>query len=113
MDDASLEDFLDTADDDPQEGDSDAPEGISEGETPDGNADARGELPGSGADRAAGTDADGDRRGPVRDLDRVEPATPTSVFDPDGADCERCGVAVERRWQSPDGLVCVDCTDWS
>jgi hypothetical protein len=46
----------------------------------------------------------------------VEPALSTYDWTPGGADCNRCGETVEKRWRDGDGtgeaLVCADCKEW-
>ena len=42
----------------------------------------------------------------------VEPAESTSTWSADGADCDRCGTTVSRRWHDDGELVCADCADW-
>ena len=39
-------------------------------------------------------------------------AVPTSTWHADGADCDRCGARVDRRWRDGDALVCADCAPW-
>lgn len=36
----------------------------------------------------------------------------TSTWHGDGADCDRCGARVDRRWRDGDALVCADCASW-
>ncbi|WP_281194964.1 hypothetical protein [Halorubrum sp. F4] len=42
----------------------------------------------------------------------VEPAESTSTWSTDGADCDRCGTTVTRRWHADGDLVCSDCVEW-
>lgn len=42
----------------------------------------------------------------------VRPATSTMDWTPDGAACESCGTAVERRWRDDGRLVCPECKQW-
>ncbi|MGM0447518.1 MAG: DUF7573 domain-containing protein [Methanobacteriota archaeon] len=42
----------------------------------------------------------------------VDPAVATSTWHADGAECERCGERVERRWREADAFVCADCASW-
>ena len=42
----------------------------------------------------------------------VDPATPTYRFAPDGATCDDCGEAVQKRWHDDGRFVCADCKDW-
>jgi hypothetical protein len=44
--------------------------------------------------------------------DDPDPAVSTSDYRSGGADCEACGVAVERRWRDDGALVCADCKAW-
>ncbi len=40
------------------------------------------------------------------------PATSTSTWNTDGADCERCGETATRRWRDGERLVCAECKEW-
>jgi hypothetical protein len=62
---------------------------------------------GSGEDGSA---VDDDSDGP--DPADVEPAKSTSTWSADGADCDRCGATVARRWHADGDLVCADCAEW-
>lgn len=100
--DRSLDDFAPGAEreaTDP-DGPSDAPTEVDSDDRSDG------EAPVNVADAAEGGNDPGD------DADSVDPATPTSTWHADGADCERCGERVERRWRDGDALVCADCAPW-
>ena len=44
--------------------------------------------------------------------DDVDPVVATSTWHADGAECERCGERVERRWREADAFVCADCASW-
>jgi hypothetical protein len=44
--------------------------------------------------------------------DEVEPPTTTYRWTPDGAACEECGAAVERRWRDGNAFVCGNCKEW-
>jgi NADH pyrophosphatase NudC (nudix superfamily) len=103
MDDASLDDFLDS-DDGTRErsevGEADESDAKETGEHKSASADATGDET---AD--AGTDAEGD-------AGAVEPATTTYQWTPTGATCAACGEQTERRWESDEGLVCPDCKGW-
>jgi len=46
------------------------------------------------------------------DVDEVTPATATATWTTGGADCERCGDRVERRWLDDGDRVCPDCKTW-
>lgn len=46
------------------------------------------------------------------DSTEVEPAESTSTWSTDGADCDRCGTTVTRRWHADGDLVCSDCVEW-
>lgn len=97
MDDTSLEDFLDTTDEDGEAAD-------------DGGAD------GDDADGAAadGTDAAAESAtsDPAASAPDVEPATTTYRWTPTGATCTVCGEQTQRCWGSAEGLVCPDCKEW-
>lgn len=43
---------------------------------------------------------------------KVDPATPTYRWQPDGAVCARCGATTERQWRDDDEFVCPDCKAW-
>ena len=63
---------------------------------------------GGAADSA---DAEGDAT-EAADPDDADPAVATSTWHADGAECERCGERVERRWREADAFVCADCASW-
>lgn len=42
----------------------------------------------------------------------ADPAESTSTWTAEGADCDRCGATVSRRWHDGDDLVCTECTEW-
>jgi hypothetical protein len=42
----------------------------------------------------------------------VSPAVATSTWHADGAECDRCGERVQRRWREADAYVCADCASW-
>ena len=44
--------------------------------------------------------------------DEDEPTPATTIYDPDGGDCEVCGATVTRRWRDGDALVCGECKEW-
>lgn len=44
--------------------------------------------------------------------DYPEPAVSTATWTADGADCERCGERVSRRWRDDAAIVCADCKVW-
>lgn len=91
MDDASLEDFLDSGED----------------ADDDSAADATDADEDNAADSTAATQASTDE-----DEAAVEPATTTYQWTPTGATCAVCGDQTERRWHSDEGLVCPDCKEW-
>ena len=95
MDDASLEDFLDSGEDADDESTTDADDD-SAAEAADADED-------TAADSTASTD---------EDEAAVEPATTTYQWTPTGATCAVCGDQTERRWHSDEGLVCPDCKEW-
>ncbi|MEF8843195.1 MAG: hypothetical protein V5A62_16470 [Haloarculaceae archaeon] len=86
MRDASLDDFLSKADEEP-EGDE------------------------SEADEASVEQPDTEPEGPPP-VDGVEPARSTFAWSPAGAACAECDERVEERWESDSGLVCVECKGW-
>ena len=98
--DRSLDDFA-AADDD------------GDGSAEPGTDDAEGELvdpeedpadPDDPVDAADAPDVDGQSD--------VAPAVATSTWHADGAECDRCGERVERRWREADAFVCADCASW-
>lgn len=97
--DSSLDDFAPDAEREATgpDGPSDAP---TEADTVDRSHD---EAP---ADAGEGGDDSGNG------AETVAPATPTSMWHADGADCDRCGERVERRWCDDDAFVCADCAPW-
>ena len=111
--DASLDDFLDAADDqevEPDESDEGAGRGgaSSDAETQDASE-------GVSDDAAEDTDADvsgGAEETAIRDPSAVEPAGATYDWTPGGAACEACDEVVERRWRDGPGFVCENCKDW-
>ncbi|GAA0530558.1 hypothetical protein ABNG02_02240 [Halorubrum ejinorense] len=66
----------------------------------------------AGADGSEAAVDDGSNAAVDGDVDRVDPASPTSTWHADGADCDRCGERVERCWRDGDALVCADCAPW-
>ncbi|MFC5135640.1 MULTISPECIES: DUF7573 domain-containing protein [Haloferacaceae] len=42
----------------------------------------------------------------------VDPAESTSTWSTDGADCDRCGTTVTRRWHADGNLLCSECVEW-
>ena len=86
-----------------------APGAEREATDPDGPSDAPTEV--DSDDRSDGADSV-DSDDPGDGADSVDPATPTSTWHADGADCERCGERVERRWRDGDAFVCADCAPW-
>ncbi|OYR94252.1 hypothetical protein DJ71_02185, partial [Halorubrum sp. E3] len=45
-------------------------------------------------------------------VEEPPPATATATWTAGGADCERCGDRVERRWLDDGDRVCPDCKSW-
>ena len=93
MRDASLDEFVD-----PGMSDGD----VDESDESEADADVREPEP-------TDSESEGDDETPS---ESVDPAEPTFDFAPDGADCEGCGEAVQRRWRYGDGMVCADCKEW-
>jgi hypothetical protein len=107
--DRSLDDFA-PADDD---GDGSAEPGSDDAEGDAGDAAGTDDVEGD-ADDAAGTD-DAVDAADAPDVDGqsdVAPAVATSTWHADGAECDRCGERVERRWREADAFVCADCASW-
>ena len=98
--DRSLDDFA-AADDDGDEESAEA--GPDDPET--GSADAADPSDAADATDAADTTDSVDERG-------VDPAVATSTWHADGAECDRCGERVERRWREGDAFVCAGCASW-
>ena len=48
----------------------------------------------------------------LTDANDADPAVATSTWHADGAECDRCGERVERRWREEDAFVCADCASW-
>ncbi|WP_066413472.1 DUF7573 domain-containing protein [Halorubrum aethiopicum] len=67
---------------------------------------------GSGGDDPEVEDGPGEDGSNGHDPAEIEPAESTSTWSADGADCDRCGATVERRWRDDDGFVCADCAEW-
>jgi len=64
----------------------------------------------------ADTDTTGGDSSPVEPdraaVDDPPPVRATATWTTDGADCERCGERVERRWLDEGDRVCLDCKPW-
>ena len=45
-------------------------------------------------------------------VEKPDPTTATSTWTADGADCDRCGERVERRWLDDGDRLCPDCKSW-
>lgn len=68
-----------------------------------------------GADRESTETEGGGPRGDAgdsADAAEADPAVATSTWHTDGAECDRCGERVERRWRAEDAFVCADCASW-
>lgn len=92
MDDASLDEFLDTdsGEDSPaSESEESTDEGVDESESQDETS----------APEAV-------------DTETVEPATPTSRWTESGDHCERCDTETQRLWTDDEMAVCRDCKEW-
>ncbi|TKX75327.1 hypothetical protein EXE46_04015 [Halorubrum sp. GN11_10-6_MGM] len=79
-------------------------------------APAGGETAEAGGDDAESDPAESERdaadANALTDADDVTPAVATSTWHTDGADCDRCGERVQRRWREEDVFVCADCASW-
>ena len=93
MEERSLDEFVESAEDDPDPG-------------PDGDERTVTE---SDDDGQASPDSDGSERVPP---ESVEPAAVTSRVVPGGTTCEGCGEQVSRLWTGEDGERCRDCREW-
>lgn len=60
-----------------------------------------------------GTDAESedDNQGDAA-AEASEAVTATATWTTDGADCDRCGESVSRRWRDGGTLVCAGCMSW-
>ena len=65
-----------------------------------------------GADRESTETERDDPQGDSAEADEADPAVATSTWHTDGAECDRCGERVERRWRAEDAFVCADCASW-
>lgn len=101
MEDASLDEFLDSG-----EGDADDDADGAGGDTDDGTGDTEDDA-GAVEGEASATEGEGDPA-----PDDVAPATSTYQWAPDGAACASCGGTARRRWRSDAGLVCGECKEW-
>ncbi|MEF8936359.1 MAG: hypothetical protein V5A32_00275 [Halovenus sp.] len=100
MDDASLDEFLDTGSD--AEEDTAATE--SEKLEP---VDEDADTDDSDSDGAAETQS-----AAAVDTDTVEPATPTAKWTESDEYCDRCGEETQRLWTDDELAVCRDCKEW-
>ena len=78
----------------------------------DGAVDSADGDKGDDGDKGADTGTESDAAGVDPADAEVEPAVETSTWHADGAECDRCGERVERRWRDEDALVCADCASW-
>lgn len=100
MDDASLDEFLDTG----SEAEEDAPAGESEELEPmDEDADT---------DDSDSDDSMKAQSANTVDMETVQPATPTAKWTESGAHCDRCGEETQRLWTDDETAVCRDCKAW-
>jgi formylmethanofuran dehydrogenase subunit E len=99
MDDASLDEFLDTG-----EAEEDAPASESEELEP---TDEDVDTSDSGSDGSADTQPTA-----TVDTQTVEPATVTATWTESGAHCDRCGEETQRLWTDDEAAVCRDCKEW-
>ncbi|WP_435097489.1 DUF7573 domain-containing protein [Halorubrum sp. N11] len=72
------------------------------------------EFAGSSGDSETDADsADVDSAGAdVTDIEADDPTPSTATWTAGGADCERCGDRVERRWLDDGDRVCPGCKSW-
>jgi hypothetical protein len=105
MDDASLDDFLDA--DSGETADSEATDSGADDDTTEAEKSTDTETDADHSDQP--TDPSSPRVEPAH----VDPATVTSRWDGEGVLCSSCGTRVERAWESPDGVVCPSCKEWS
>jgi hypothetical protein len=50
--------------------------------------------------------------GAAVDPSTVDPASPTSQYEPDGVSCEECGDRARRLWIDEGRTVCGACKSW-
>lgn len=105
MEDAPLDEFLDSGDD--REGDraSDQEDDHTTDREDDHGGDADRTSP-AGSEPSPGPT---DRPIDPGDVDRTGV---TVQWSPTGAVCPSCGTEVRRRWRSGEGFVCSECVDW-
>ncbi|MFC7027243.1 hypothetical protein ACFQJ5_05955 [Halomicroarcula sp. GCM10025324] len=116
VEDASLDDFLGSGDDDADEerdtGSTDADGSETErGDDPATDAGTAETEAGASDEEADSTDGDDGETAPEDGRD-VAPATTTYAWSDEGTTCEECGAPAERRWQQDGALVCPDCKVW-
>lgn len=107
MDDASLDDFLDSSEDADSEPDAEPTEAVDTEDAPKDDGDTT-TVP----DAAKEASEDAESETAASDDDGVEPAVTTYQWTPSGAPCAVCGEQSTRRWQSEEGLVCPTCKEW-
>lgn len=134
--DATLSEFVDAGDDEPatedaaddasDESTADRERASAESDEPGATADAVAEGPDEpdvGPDSNAEGSDDADAEPDVGAAESAKPpanaAGPeaggdgaTATWSPEGAACERCGEAVQRRWRDGSETVCADCKEW-
>jgi hypothetical protein len=93
MDDASLDEFLDTG----SAAEEDVPASESE-KSEDGETDTDGSV-------------DTQSTATV-DTATVEPATPTAMWTESGEHCDRCEEETRRLWTDDEAVVCRECKEW-
>jgi hypothetical protein len=112
--DASLDDFLGSGDDEDEQDTGPADPEASAGAADEAaTADADGTTRETDAEGAItdGADDDGDEAAP-QDEPSVTPATTTYAWSDEGTTCEACGEPTERRWHQDGALVCPACKEW-
>jgi hypothetical protein len=112
MRDASLDEFLGDTDEADEGSEGEAETGEDEAERAGDEAEPEAEPSSGSGERAGGEEDPGaGPEGPPPVAD-VEPARSTFAWSADGAACTVCGERIEERWESDEGLVCIECKEW-
>jgi len=127
MDDASLDDFVDSEADQREASDTASGEerpasSDSEADQREASKEASGEAANSEADQREASESERRPEGAVSSPDpsaedepsdsTVDPAETTYQWSAEGVVCTACGSEINRRWQTDEGLVCPDCKEW-
>ncbi|MFC7019701.1 MULTISPECIES: DUF7573 domain-containing protein [Haloarcula] len=107
--DASLDDFLGSGDDNEDDTGASDPDGSADG--PGGAATADTDAT-TGETEGGRTTSEPGGDGVVPGDEAVTPATTTYAWSDEGTTCGSCGAPAERRWHQDGALVCPDCKEW-